>query len=616
MNISENKTDLYSGSSHTQLRNAIILPDGSKPIPLGSGVITSLLGEGGMANVYEIWNTKLEINRAVKLLHPNCTDEAKQRFQTEMKISAKLHHPNIVEIHGVGEWNSLPFIEMEKIDGYTLEQILQEKGALSLPVCTAIGIAISRALTYAHNQEYVIYGVTYNGIIHRDLKPSNIMVCKNGTVKLMDFGIARPTDASLHTTDGAILGTMQYLSPEQLDGVEPDVRSDIYSLGTTLYEIITGLQAFPERNISKLMMNKIKNEFKPLDDFKIRVMPRLKGVIHKCMSQGRDKRISNAAILLKELEKIHGSITSETPEQILRGLINSESRRVIVSSRRRLPIKTVGSVFLLLIVAVAAYWYVGWGEKTREQKVAEVNKTSQKNTRQSPPEEKIKQPPQSAQAKTIVSASVNESPTLIAPQKPEPKNPEPKVPAPQARSFVQELTDQYATADLASIFVSEVKKNNYLSAIRLYDSLSADQTAAKNVQIYYLRALKGAAKHSALNRFIAQNHIADGEFLLVKAMQAYKSGNYKKSLALLEESLSTPRQFSDPEMFKREVQYYKALCETAIFDKSPTDESYKNALDAWWQLRMELRSVPDHMYNKRAEAEKQRIGEKFREHKG
>lgn len=246
---------------------------------MGSGVITGILGVGGMANVYEIWNAQLEVGRAVKLLHPNYTEDTRQRFQTEIKITAKLHHPNIIEIHAVGQWNSLPFIEMERIDGETLEKILADRGALPLEVCTSVALLIGSALQYAHNQEYVIYGHQYHGVIHRDLKPSNIMVPANGVVKLMDFGIARPTDASIHTTDGAILGTMQYLSPEQLEGKEADIRTDIYALGTVLYEMVTGVKAFPEHNVSKLMLSKIKNDYKSIDQYMLKIPPRLRRVI-------------------------------------------------------------------------------------------------------------------------------------------------------------------------------------------------------------------------------------------------------------------------------------------------------------------------------------------------
>jgi len=345
-------------SSFKRVRNRIILPDGSQNEPLGSGIITGVLGVGGMANVYEIWNSKLELSRAVKLLHPNCTEETIQRFDTEIKITAKLHHPNIVEIHAVGCWNDLPYIEMERIDGETIEILISERGAFPPEVCTAIGVMIGRALRYAHNQEYVIYGKTYFGVIHRDLKPSNIMISNRGILKLMDFGIARPTDTSIHTTDGSILGTMQYLSPEQLEGKEPDVRTDIYSLGAVLYEMITGQKAFPEKNAAQLMLSRLKNDFKPLACYDLKIPSRLRNLIHKCMAKDRDKRVQDATSFLSEITLIHKNLTSLSPEQVLKQFIGVRNTtkvvlptRAIVPSRFLTSIITVGfiisAVFLL-----------------------------------------------------------------------------------------------------------------------------------------------------------------------------------------------------------------------------------------------------------------------------
>ena len=165
----------------------------------------------------------------------------------------------------------LPYIEMELIDGITLEKLIAESGSLPPEVCTSIGIMVGRALNYAHNQSYILYGKRYQGVIHRDLKPGNIMVAKDGIAKLMDFGIAKPMTASIHTIEGMVMGTMQYLAPEQLDGKEVDVRADLYSLGTVLYEMLTGVRAFPEQKLGKLVTDKLSNNYTPLTEFSSQV---------------------------------------------------------------------------------------------------------------------------------------------------------------------------------------------------------------------------------------------------------------------------------------------------------------------------------------------------------
>jgi serine/threonine protein kinase len=143
-------TELFV-SKPEMLKN-LILPDGTQPLPLGSGSIAGLLGVGGMSNVYKIWNPQLEQHRAVKLMKPDLSPDSRQRFQTEIKITAALSHPNIIEIHSVGEWNTLSFIEMEFIDGATLSDIINNHGALPIEVCVALGILMARALIYAHDK--------------------------------------------------------------------------------------------------------------------------------------------------------------------------------------------------------------------------------------------------------------------------------------------------------------------------------------------------------------------------------------------------------------------------------------------------------------------------------
>ncbi len=615
MQDTEKSPQKKSPSQSSQFRGAIILPDGRKPIPLGSGTITALLGEGGMANVYEIWNSQLEVHRAVKLLHPNCSEESKQRFQTEIKITAKLHHPNIIEIHGVGDWNGLPLIEMEKIDGYTMENLIFERGALPVTVCTAIGIMIARALRYAHNQVYVIYGKEYHGVIHRDLKPSNIMLCKDGTVKLMDFGIARPTDASIHTTDGSILGTMQYLSPEQLEGKEPDVRTDIYSLGTTIYEVITGVQAFPERNVSKLMMNKIKNEYRGLDEFAIKIPSRLKRLVQKCMVHDREKRIGSAAVLLAELEKIHKSLTLDTAEQVIKQLNNTTpSERVVISSRRRLPLRAAVAVLALGVAAVSGFFVAKRVRSLREENAA-------KHVVAVPPAPPAQEQPVSAPPKAIETRPAPTPPKPVAARRtpsrssPRPASPQPSQ-APKPRSFIDNMIERHGTTDLLEIMVTEVNHGNYLNAYNVYDALpTADAQSGKGV-IYRMRTLSALGKTSELQRFLSSHTVDDGEFHLAKAKLAHQQGRVSEAQVLLDRALTSPRQFTESAKLRQEVYYYKALCTTSVFDASPTETSYKNALDAWWQVRNELRSSPNHKYNQKAISETQRIGEKYRNSKG
>lgn len=301
-----------------------VLPSENTKEQLGSGVVVGALGSGGMAKVYKTWNEKLEIFRAVKILMPTNQKEPWDRFVTEAKITAKLHHPNIIETYDIGDWHDLPFIEMEFIEGDTLADLLAKNRNLPSPVCAAIALQVAKALAYAHSQEIMIYGKKYQGIIHRDLKPSNIMVTANGDVKLMDFGVARPIEAGLHTiaTD-SIVGTVHYFSPEQIAGYPVDIFTDIYSYGAVLYELLSGQNPFPQSNMVQLVQAKTRNQFVRLEDFNIEMDFRLTSVAQTCLRTDKRERYENCNLIRHVLEDVVNSYNLGTPEQIVELFYNN-----------------------------------------------------------------------------------------------------------------------------------------------------------------------------------------------------------------------------------------------------------------------------------------------------
>src|SRR5215470_4359796 len=227
---------------------------------LGPYQIDAPLGAGGMGEVYRARDTRLQRTVAIKILpsHLSESSEAKQRLEREAKAISSLNHPNICTLHDVGSQDGTDFLVMEHLEGETLADRLHQ-GALPLTEALPIAIAVADALDKAHTR----------GIVHRDLKPANIMLTKNGP-KLMDFGLAKPAaalsgasasgsltpstptmslaslsaPASPLTEKGTILGTFQYMAPEVLQGSEADARSDIFSFGCVLYEMVTGRRAF------------------------------------------------------------------------------------------------------------------------------------------------------------------------------------------------------------------------------------------------------------------------------------------------------------------------------------------------------------------------------------
>jgi Protein kinase domain len=650
-------------ASMDQLPDSIVLPDAKKPVRMGSGTITSLISSGGMAIIYEIWNAELEVKRAIKLLHPDHTKESEERFMTEMKITAKLHHPNIVEIYSVGKWNELPYIEMERIDGFTLEKLIADSGGLPVEVSTAIGIMTGRALNYAHNQDYQLYGKEYHGIIHRDLKPGNIMVTKDGIVKLMDFGIAKPVTVSMHTMEGVIMGTMQYLAPEQLDGKDIDVRADIYSLGAVTYEMLTGSRAFPEQNLAKLVTDKLNNNYVPLDSFSRKIPPPLCNLMHKCLRYEKEKRMQNALEFLRALGHVHKSITAQSPEQILSQYMKEAHHgRTLISIRKKTHFSPV-VVWLLAMVPLAgtvlfAFWiYLHYVHKNQPAVVA-ANKSPVASTMPSAPAfasvapQPIVQPPRMPQTTPdevtdrpekkqdevkdvfgpvarhttkhgrlrgeIKSRPEHSSPVsakIIAPEAPTgpisqtaalKENFPDNKPVEKKGNLLNKLKQQFKTSDVMLIFSNEVENGHFQNALTVYESLPQDDADTKKARIYRLRTLKGLGDKAGVSNLLAQD-IYDGEFYLEKAMDCFDRRDLARTQDFLKKASISPCGFLDARVFRQTLLYSIALCASAVYDEQSSQETKNKAMEAWYDVKSLFRTSPDHEYFKKADSEIRRL---------
>ena len=227
--------------------------------------ILEKLGEGGMGVVYKARDTHLDRLVAIKVLPAEkvADPERKRRFVQEAKAASALNHPNIITIYDIDQTDGVDFIAMEYVAGKTLDQRIPRKG-LRLNETLKLAMQMADALAKAHSA----------GIIHRDLKPSNVMVTEDGLVKVLDFGLAKLTEVErdeegtrttlLQTEEGAIVGTVSYMSPEQAEGKKVDARSDIFSFGAVLYEMVTGQKAFQGESKMSTLMAVLKQEPKPV----------------------------------------------------------------------------------------------------------------------------------------------------------------------------------------------------------------------------------------------------------------------------------------------------------------------------------------------------------------
>ncbi len=270
--------------------------------------IISPLGSGGMGEVYLARDTRLERKIALKLLTVEFTKDSHRlsRFEQEAKAASALNHPNIITIHEIGESGSRHFIATEFIDGRTLRQIVGD-GKLSPLAAIEIGAQITSALVAAHEA----------GIIHRDIKPENVMVRRDGIVKVLDFGLAKlternppaadldaPTLAKLDTDPGTVMGTANYMSPEQARGLRVDARTDIFSLGVLLYEMIAGVAPFSGPTAIDVMTQVLDREPRPLSSFAQGAPIELQRIVNKALRKDREERYQTVKDLLLDLKSL------------------------------------------------------------------------------------------------------------------------------------------------------------------------------------------------------------------------------------------------------------------------------------------------------------------------
>jgi serine/threonine-protein kinase len=276
--------------------------------------ILEKLGEGGMGVVYKVQDTKLDRIVALKFLpkHLLCDEEAKIRFEHEAKAASSLNHPNIATIHEIDEIEGECFIAMEYVEGKSLKELLKEK-TLSLMEVLEIAIQICEGLTIAHEK----------GIVHRDIKSDNIMLSSRGQVKIMDFGLAKLRGVSKVTKTGSTLGTLAYMSPEQAQGIEVDRRSDIFSFGVVLYDLVTGQLPFKGEHEAAVVYSIINETPEPLARYKANVPEGLQMVVNKALEKNREMRYQHVDDLSADLRKVKKEVeagltkTLETSKKLM-----------------------------------------------------------------------------------------------------------------------------------------------------------------------------------------------------------------------------------------------------------------------------------------------------------
>jgi len=282
--------------------------------------IIEKIGEGGMGVVYLAEDTELERPVAIKFLpaHIGANSEAFARFKSEAKAAAALHHPNIITVHEVGSHRGRDYIVMAYIPGTPLSELIAE-GDMSITQSIDITLQLCDALEEAHQ----------TGIIHRDLKPDNIIIDSRGCANVLDFGLALRGDATRLTQDGSTVGTLCYMSPEQLLGEDVDQRTDIFSLGAILYEMISGRRAFSGEFAAAIQYQIINETSQPLARYNNLATPELERIVSNTLEKNREVRFQTMSEFAASLKPLRSEASPTGSMEV------SRRRRIIEYARAR-----------------------------------------------------------------------------------------------------------------------------------------------------------------------------------------------------------------------------------------------------------------------------------------
>jgi serine/threonine protein kinase len=329
---------------------------------LGAYSVLTVLGIGGMGEVYLARDTRLDRKVALKLLPPQYTQDAARikRFEREARAASALNHPNIITIYEIGQIANKHFIAAEFIDGQTLRDLLSQ-GRVAMKDAIEIAIQIASALAAAHEA----------GIVHRDIKPENVMLRRDGYVKVLDFGLVKLTEqqGSLGQTNasegdmgktnpGTVLGTARYMSPEQALAQNVDHRSDIFSLGIVLYELLSGVLPFKGDRTAAILDAIVHHKEVPLAQIRADLHPELERIAGHALEKDRDLRYQTANDLRADLKRLQRSLDSAATGEVI-PQPTAPTSAVKAQPKRRSQMIMFGAAMAILLAAGLAWWWFG-----------------------------------------------------------------------------------------------------------------------------------------------------------------------------------------------------------------------------------------------------------------
>jgi serine/threonine protein kinase len=557
---------------------------------VGKVKIEAVIGYGGIGVVFRGKETDLEVDRAIKMPFPKTGKQEIERFKTEVKICAKLKHPNIVHVYSVGYWKGvLPYAVMDYVKGRNLSEIIKTE-PLPPPVALAVIAILCQALEYARTQVITIDGKGYNDLVHRDIKPANVLISENGLVKLTDFGLAKFEGFDLnHTVHGTMPGTIPYMAPEQHQAPIATVSTDIYSLGVTLYELISGQRPFPEKGsdgLIQMLSAKGSGRFPKLSEQVKAIHPKLDRIISACLNPDAGKRYQTYGMLKGNVIGAFEEYARVEPRDIIKlYFCNRQNYESLSTSPLKRWIALPKVFFLLGAGLMLLGIIVGVGFLA--MRALQKSPPPPRGVQTFPLEEKprvhpsfvmVSEPKAKATnadtARRIVS-SRNKEVSMQVRTRTEPTLP---LPASQAHRTISEPRPEDPFTQAARAYhAGDLDK--VLSDLRSlsFDTLTAvrrDSAVIMTIESYYR---KGMVNEGLL--FSTSYPVNDAKFFLVTALLYDVAGMVSDADKAFNQAISAPEKFEKG--LEQKGLLYRARFFQRIYEKDRTESAKEKMVAAW-----------------------------------